>query len=184
MHSPHIHNLTPYFPSHVFPIYTFEPCSHRPVPNWSDWSVRKADRSKKINFYGTGLRESIFIGPIWEKVIFMGTGPRKGHFYGDQSLEKVIFIVNSPRKGHFLGTGPRKGHFYGDQSQKRSNNYWPEKNNYFYGPVLFLWDRSWGTWFICQVNCVELHCTICSTNWNSWSGIIIGSAPHTNIGCC
>ena len=55
----------------------------------------------------------------------MGTGPRKGHFYGDQFLEKVIFMVNSPRKGHF----------YGDQSQKRSNNYWPEKNNYFYRPV-------------------------------------------------
>ena len=77
----------------------------------------------------------------------MGTGPRKGHFYSKQFLEKIIFMVTSPRKGHF----------YGDQSQKRSF-LWrlgPREGliiigqkkiiNYFYGLVLFLWDRSWGT---------------------------------------
>ena len=93
---------------------------------------------RKDHFYGDQSQKRSFLwGMVPEKVTFIGTGPRKCHFYGDQFLEKVSFIVTSPRKGHF----------YGDQSQKTSNNYWPEKIiiNYFYGPVLFLWDRSWGT---------------------------------------
>ena len=37
------------------------------------------DRSQKINFYGDRSQKRSFLwGPVPEKVIFIGTGPRKG----------------------------------------------------------------------------------------------------------
>ena len=55
----------------TWPHIADEPCSHGLVPNRTDRSIRKADRSEKINFYGTGLRESIFIGPIHGNMVQM-----------------------------------------------------------------------------------------------------------------
>ena len=131
--------------SHSDGVSVYEPCSHWPVPNLTDQSVRKTDRSEKINFDGTGPRKSILMGPVpenqfwwdrsqkinfygdwsqkrsflWgtvpEKVIFMGTGPRISHFYGNRFLEKLIFMATSPRKSHF----------YGDWSQIRAFSWGP-----------------------------------------------------------
>ena len=64
------------------------------------------------------------MGLVPEKVIFMGNGPRKGHFYGDWTQKKSFLWGPVPEKVIFMGTGPRKSPIIIGQKEKK---------------ILFLW---------------------------------------------